>query len=115
MAYNYEKDVIYIARNERKRTGNILIYLVPKKEFVICSNFTQKGNEVDWDWGHYYNDFKSAVIDFYKEDFNMDYMLEYNYNILEDLKYKETTTESETRAIDNILDLIKYINNNKEM
>lgn len=114
MAYT-SKDVVFIARNERETIANILVYLKPKKEFVICSNFTQKGEEIVWDWGHYYNDFKSAVMDFYKEDFNMDYMLKYNYDILEDLRYKETTTESETRAIDNILDLIKYIDKNKEM
>ena len=119
MAYK-ESDIILVAKKPNtEETRAFLIYIIPKKEYCICSHFkviTNIGeNNVDWDWGHYYNDFLNAILDFYKEDFDKTYKLKYNYDILVDLQYNEEITEEETEAVKDMIRLIKKISENKEI
>ena len=64
----YEKDVVILATKEKETLRNTFLYLIPKKEFVICSYFEVLENKrVVWDWGHYYfkEEFKEAFEFFY--------------------------------------------------
>lgn len=109
------QNVVLLAKHKTKELRNYLVYLRTKGEFVICSHFKTDGETVDWDWGHYYNDLLSAVMDFYKDDFEITYKFKYNYDILNDLMYKETTTEMETKALEDITHFIRYFDFNKEV
>ena len=61
-------EIILLAKNESKPNANILVYWVTRKEFIVCSNLTQIGDEITWDWGHYYTDLKSAMLKLYENE-----------------------------------------------
>lgn len=87
--------------------------------FVICSHLIEDNNKVTWDWGHYYNDLLSAVMDFYKDDLNEKYDFENIFVMLNELDYgingeKRELTEKEKKMVNNFSDFYNFLENNKE-
>ena len=109
------QNIVLLAVQKEKGTRSHLVYIKSKNEFAICSHFENDGEVVSWDWGHYYDNLLSAVMDFYKDDFENLFKFNYNYDILNELAYKETTTKMEQNALEDITHFIRYWNENKEM
>lgn len=55
------EDVRILAYNSKKVTSNYLVYVFPKKEYVVCSNLQINKGDIVWDWGHYFDDITDAV------------------------------------------------------
>ena len=98
-----------------KQNRNYLLYDKIKKEFIICSYYEEEGDLVTWQWGHYYNNLRTASNDFYKEEFNETYHLSFNLDILQNLLFNNTLEDNEIIALNDIIQLIKHINSNNEV
>lgn len=110
-----------IVLKKRKYVKGIRDYLVYNKNnptpFIVCSNYKENGENVEWDWGHYHKYLISALFTLNENDLKRIYNVsDKDFSKIVDYFESADQLAPEDRVlpaeidIDTLMQMISYIN-----